>query len=553
MKNEEFDSLLRDVLDGDQSGETLRSLGEGMKGDEARIVRYLDMVEMDEMLSCQLNLQGKGKVDCDRVIDFSGHEKSRMSSMFTGAGLMLAACVTLLLGVLAVMGLDERTGGVDVKKDIVAVLIDSEDCIWQASDGEVHFFGHPFERGAALRVKSGIARLAMNGNAGLALEGPATVELVSEQEVRVIHGKVSAYAPEEAIGFKLITPEIEIVDLGTRFATSVDGQGHTDVHVFEGEISVKGKGEKGGELLVEGQARRFVANAIAGSEIENDPSLFVEPPALEQLLAIAGKNDLGDSSGNLKPKGALAYKPASGGEKIAWQDFTLGRGVLDGTLWGMGFGKNPWMIDHAFTRMIPTIRSHSGKEKAGGYLLVRGRAKAEPSVANRVRRQLAEVLPDDYYFAIRARYRGLDDKDFFALWIDVHGREDATHTDVPTIGIREGRYFARLHREHVAIAGRPVDGEEFVLAGHYVWDEKLGKARIALWVDPVVGAGSEPEPDASSVGPERSKGGTAEFRYIGLRMGLYTEVSDELLVYGFSVAKTLSAAVEAVVEVKGEE
>ncbi len=550
MSDEEFDSLLRGVLDGDRSEQTLRFLGEGMKGDADRIASYLDMVEMDEMLSCDLNLPGKGRVARDRVIDFSRNKKSRRSSMFTGAGLMLAACMILLLGVLAVMNPDDGKEAEGVAKDIVAVLIDSEDCIWQANDGEVYSFGRPFERGAALWVKSGIARLAMNGNAGLALEGPASVELVSEQEVRVLHGKVSAYAPEEAIGFKLITPEIEIVDLGTRFATSVDGQGHTDVHVFEGEISVRGKGEKGGELLVEGQARRFVANAVAGSKIKNDPSLFVEPPALEQLLAIAGKNDLGLSSGNLKPKASFDYKPASGEEKIAWQDFTLGQGVLDGTLWGIGFGKNPWMIDHAFTRVIPTVTSHSGKEKAGGYLLVRGRAKAEPSVANRVRRQLAVGLPDDYYFAIRARYRGLDDKDFFALWIDVHGREDATHTNVPTIGIREGRYFARLHREHVAIAGRPVDGEEFVLAGHYGWDEKLGKARIALWVNPVVDGGNEPEPDASSVGPARAKGEVPEFRYVGLRMGLYTEVSDELLVYGLSIAKTLPAALEAVVNEK---
>ncbi len=540
MKEEEFDSLLREILDGERSEKTLQRLGEGMKGDFDWIRKYLDLMEMDELLSCRLNLLGVGLDKDDRVVEFP--DKGKEQSMFTGAALLAAACVALLIAVSVLL----NRGVTEVApKNIVAVLIDSEDCVWESDDELSYSFGSLFKKGATLRVKSGIARLAMNGNAGLALEGPAKVAVVSDQEVRVFYGRVSAYAPEEAIGFKLTTPDVEIVDLGTHFAADVDKNGRTDVHVFEGEISVKGKGEGVHELIVEGQARRFESNGIQGGDIINDPTLFADPPALEQLLAIAGSNDLGRNNGRENVPRLDFNKPGNRDERMAGQDFTKGQGILDGSRGGMGFGGNPWMASRAFTRLIPTVASHSGKVKAGGYLLVRGREKAEPSVANRVRRQLAEVLPDDYYFAIRACYRGLDDKDFFALWIDVHGREDSTHTDVPTIGIREGRYFARLHHEHVAIGERPVDGREFVLAGHYAWDKKLSKARIALWVNPVVDGDVEPEPDASSIGPVRDEG-AAEFRFIGLRMGKYTEVSDELLVYGFSVAKNLSAAVEAV-------
>ncbi len=543
MKEEEFDSLLRIVLEGDSSEETLRRLGEGMKGDANRINQYLDMMEMDEMLNACLNLPGAGFENEGRMIKFPEQSSSRLSSMFAGAALMAAACVALLIVVTVFVDREVKGGA---PKNIVAVLIDSEDCIWEGGDEQkVLSFGSPFEKGAALQVKSGIARLAMNGNAGLALEGPAKVELVSDQEVRVFYGRVSAYAPEEAIGFKLTTPDIEIVDLGTRFAADVGKDGRTDVHVFEGEISVKGKGV--GELITEGQARRFGSEGTQGRDIKNDPTLFAEPPALEQLLAIAGSNDLSNRPKKIKPKDPMAYKPAKGGEKIAWQDFTLGQGIIDGTLWGMGFGKNPWMVNRSYTRIIPTVASHSGREKAGGYLLVRGRENAGPSIANRLRRKLDAALPDDFYFAIRARYRGLDADDFFSLWIDVHGREDGSHADVPTLGIREGRYYARLHRKNAALAGRPSDGAEFVIAGHYAWDENLNKARISLWLNPVVDGNAVPEPDASSLGPER-KEGVPEFRFIGLRMGQHTEVSDELSVYGFSVAKTLSAAVVAVQE-----
>ena len=536
MKEGEFDSLMRKILDGDRSEETLRCLGAGMKGDSDRINKYLDLMEVNELLSCRLKLPGVELGMRDRVGDFPEQEKK--SSVFTGVALLAAACVALLITVAVFLNREAREG---VPKNIVAVLIDSEDCVWDSDDELSYSFGSPFEKGAALRVKSGIARLAMNGNAGLALEGPAQVELVSDQEVRVVYGRVSAYAPEEAIGFKLTTPDVEIVDLGTRFAADVDKDGRTDVHVFEGEISVKGKGEGVNELIVEGQARRFGGDSTLGRDIKNDSALFADPPALEQLLAIAGSNDGGAK--RRTDLGADGIEEVGG--QIVWQDFTKGQGALDGSRGGLGFGKSPWKASRSFTRIIPTVASHSGLEKAGGYLLVRGRNNSEPTVANRLRRQLSEVLPNDYYFAIRARYRGLDSDDFFSLWIDVHGREDGSHADVPTLGIREGRYFARLHREHAAIAGRPSDGQEFVIAGHYVWDEKLAKARIALWVNPNVEGDVIPEPDASSLGQERAEG-APEFRFIGLRMGIKTEVSDELLIYGFSVAKNLSAAVESV-------
>lgn len=542
MNEDEFDDLLRRILDGDRSEKTLRRLGEEMKGDPGRIGRYLELMEMDELLSCRLNLPGARFGDGDRVVDFPGNGKRKMITRFAGAALLAAACVALLI---AISGFLDRSREGAASKDIVAVLIDSEDCVWEYDEKEtLYSFGSPFGKEEILRVKSGIARLAINGNAGLALEGPAQIELVSDQEVRIFYGRVSAYAPEEAIGFKLTTPDVEIVDLGTRFAAEVDEDGHTDVHVFEGEISVKGEGAEVNEMITEGRARRYGSGIVQGRDIENDPSLFADPPALEQLLAIAVSNDWKKTGRGRKQKNPDPSKVKGGGDIIACQDFTNGSGSLDGSLEGLGFGNNPWKANQAYTRKIPTVASHSGLEKAGGYLLVRGRNNAGPSILNRLRRKLDDTLPNDFYFAIRAQYRGLDENDFFSLWIDVHGREDGSHSYVPTLGIREGRYFARLHREHAAVAGHPADDGEFVIAGHYVWDESLNKARIALWLNPVANGNVVPAPDASSLGPER-KDGAPELRFIGLYMGQYTEVSDELLVYGLSVAKTFSGAVEA--------
>jgi len=136
-----------------------------------------------------------------------------------------------------------------------------------------------------------------------------------------------------------------------------------------------------------------------------------------------------------------------------------------------------------------------------------------------------------------------DEDDFFSLWVDTHGREDASHSGAPTLGIREGRFFARLDLDHSAAAGRAADGGTFLLAARHAWIAEEGRARIELWVDPVPGAPH----DAAANGPHRPDGPPA-YRFLGLRMGKHTEVSDRLLVRGLALGRSLESVLEALAE-----
>jgi len=134
----------------------------------------------------------------------------------------------------------------------VATLLLAENCEWQ----------HPVEEGmrvlaGPLHLRRGLAVLRFDGGAELILRGDTEVELHSAGQARLVRGDVTVRAPEEAVGFKLLTPASEVVDLGTEFAARVERSGATEVHVIEGEIALQSAADDRTEVVPAGKAIRF--------------------------------------------------------------------------------------------------------------------------------------------------------------------------------------------------------------------------------------------------------------------------------------------------------
>ena len=98
---------------------------------------------------------------------------------------------------------------------------------------------NPVSRGKAVVVEVGIARIRFESGAGVVLEGPAQIKLNSSMNAKLNYGKLAAYVPDEAHGFTIDTPEIQIVDQGTRFGAVVDPLGKAKCMCFEGQVDVK--------------------------------------------------------------------------------------------------------------------------------------------------------------------------------------------------------------------------------------------------------------------------------------------------------------------------
>lgn len=117
----------------------------------------------------------------------------------------------------------------------LAIVVDqSSDAKW-AGDNAPGGLGHALGRGRCL-FENGAATLLLDNGVELQLRGPAELELLSVDHAILHRGQISARVPENAIGFRLDAPGVNVVDLGTEFSVAVDETGKPKVHVFGGKV-----------------------------------------------------------------------------------------------------------------------------------------------------------------------------------------------------------------------------------------------------------------------------------------------------------------------------
>ncbi len=99
-------------------------------------------------------------------------------------------------------------------------------------------------RGGVLEESSGLMRLDFRSGAVLAIEAPVRLTVVSPLEVLLHRGRVNAWCPESAHGFKVRTRNAAATDLGTSFGVSAGENGEADFLVLDGLIEVENREEK---------------------------------------------------------------------------------------------------------------------------------------------------------------------------------------------------------------------------------------------------------------------------------------------------------------------
>ena len=118
--------------------------------------------------------------------------------------------------------------------NFVATLTRGTAVVWEGDTNVV-------EIGSALaprwlHLKSGAVQIEFYSGARVILEGPASLELVSQGEARLDYGKLSARVPEPAHGFRVYTPDVTVTDLGTEFGLNLQKAQPVKLEVFEGQV-----------------------------------------------------------------------------------------------------------------------------------------------------------------------------------------------------------------------------------------------------------------------------------------------------------------------------
>jgi hypothetical protein len=209
--------------------------------------------------------------------------RATVRTPWLGTALAVAAAVTLLAGAWLWQHreMPASAPGASVERTAQGCAV-----LTQMLDGRfantTHATGETLPPGR-FQLASGFAQIEFFSGATLLVEGAAELELVSAWEARCVSGKVRVRVPPAARGFRLQTPGVKLVDLGTEFAVNVEAGAQTaDVHVFDGEVVAHPAGRA--ELsLREGQSLR------GGELAALDPKTFLGIGQLQELVGQRGE------------------------------------------------------------------------------------------------------------------------------------------------------------------------------------------------------------------------------------------------------------------------
>lgn len=89
-----------------------------------------------------------------------------------------------------------------------------------------------------LHLTRGVIELGFYRGARVVIEGPAEFELVSDMEARCRRGRMWVEVPPPASGFRILSPTVQVVDVGTSFGLDLRTDGQAEIHVFQGQITM---------------------------------------------------------------------------------------------------------------------------------------------------------------------------------------------------------------------------------------------------------------------------------------------------------------------------
>lgn len=168
----------------------------------------------------------------------------------------------------------------------VATLVQDETVVWGAdSPGLLPHAGVGLGR---LSLERGTAQMTTDSAVELTLTAPCEIEFLNPRTVKVHRGRLKARIQgDSAVGFRVMTPTADVVDLGTEFGVFVEQDGSSEVHVFQGVVVARAFGTEQVIPIYRNEAGRVAAEQRASEDPER---LNVYRPG--SLVAVAARPDL---------------------------------------------------------------------------------------------------------------------------------------------------------------------------------------------------------------------------------------------------------------------
>ncbi|MHC4071216.1 MAG: sugar-binding protein [Planctomycetota bacterium] len=249
-------------------------------------------------------------------IDEKKHSKNKRANKFWPTVTLFSSAAALLVVLLVVIEYVHS-------QRVVAELGNSVHAKWAETPDSNSL------RAGLLELREGVAEITFKQGTRVLIQAPCEFDLLSTSRMELMSGSVTAFVPEQARGFRVITPQSEIVDFGTEFGVAVASSTACEVHVFKGKVGLEsGSGlahTSEQENLIAGQcAMADASGSIRTETLAQQPKQFLQQMPDARQVGIPGKRlnlaDViggGNGFGTGRIGGSL-LRDLNRGTKVGW-------------------------------------------------------------------------------------------------------------------------------------------------------------------------------------------------------------------------------------------
>ncbi|HWL09810.1 MAG TPA: FecR domain-containing protein [Planctomicrobium sp.] len=251
------------LLNGTMGSEEFEHFEQILLSDPTARLTYIEHINVHAQLS---HLGGAVEAIGDEV--FSVRERPAF-----GTGSILAAVLTccMMLGGAIYFTISRN---IPEHSDAILGHIVTDTTPQSDKTGDSTLVRQPLKTGELFNLPFGMTRFQLSNGVACTLHGPARIQFETPSKLLLESGTFVASVPPEAIGFRVETPHVEVIDLGTTFSLSVGTD--SELRVFQGLVSARqksGSNRGAAPLLVRtGEAIRFAPLALAETRVDANES-----------------------------------------------------------------------------------------------------------------------------------------------------------------------------------------------------------------------------------------------------------------------------------------
>jgi hypothetical protein len=240
--------------------------------DKLRIVREYAEQQLEQFLAQQREQERRSleRRYRQRSIDFKtvAEKLHRFTQVAKRVAIALVICSVLTFGIVIAVA------HIRTQRAVIATVVDSVHAQWTPQLQQTDL------RRGRIHLTEGFAQINFVSGSEVILQAPCEFELVSQNNIHLENGTITARVPKQAFGFTVVTPTSHIVDFGTEFGVMVGTASESEVHVFQGQVQMMCPASRHSagrtKNLTRGQAARATTvGEIYLVNVSDHPGLFV--------------------------------------------------------------------------------------------------------------------------------------------------------------------------------------------------------------------------------------------------------------------------------------